>query len=184
MKITVLYTRQNSKYNKYLLDTWDSKRNALNWPGGNPIIAHPPCRAWGDLYKMAKPRPGEKQLAIHSIIMARLWGGVVEHPRKSKLWKTMQLPIPGQTDQYGGWTLCINQKDFGHRANKKTFLYIVGCKPKEIPEIELNLNQAQTTIEKMGRAERESTPEKLIEWLIQLTIKINENLNGQRYLTM
>ena len=30
-------------------DCWDIERNALNWPGGNPIVAHPPCRAWGQL---------------------------------------------------------------------------------------------------------------------------------------
>lgn len=43
-----------------LVDCWDMERDALNWPGGNSVIAHPPCRAWGQLSHMENPRPGEK----------------------------------------------------------------------------------------------------------------------------
>lgn len=182
--ITVLYTRTNSIYKKLGQDCYDINRDARSYTGGNSIIAHPPCRAWGQLSHMAKPRPDEKSLAIHSLIMVRLYGGILEHPRNSKLWKTMKLPMPGETDQYGGWTLCINQIWWGHRAEKKTFLYIVGCKPKEIPDLPITFDLPIRGINDMAKPERERTPEKLAIWLIQLAETCNKNLkmgklNGQ-----
>lgn len=172
--ISVLYTKNNSIYNTLNVDTWNIKRNATKWPGGNPIIAHPPCRTWGNYRHKAKPSPGEKQLAIHAIIMARLWGGIVEHPKTSTLWNTMNIPKPGQTDQYGGWTLNIDQIWWGHRAQKNTTLYIVGCKPKQIPPLPITFTLQQKTIEQMAKPEREHTPIKLAIWLIQLA----KNCNG------
>ena len=131
--ITALYTRKNSIYKKLGIDSWDIERDSRKWPGGTGIICHPPCRGWGNYRHLAKTRSDEHALAIHSIIMIRLWGGVLEHPAGSQLWKAMNLPLPGQRDIYGGWTLCIDQNWFGHRAEKRTFLYIVGINPKEIP---------------------------------------------------
>lgn len=164
--ITALYIRENSVYKQLTPDHYDITRNSLTWKGGNSIIAHPPCRAWGKLKQFAKPRQNEKQLAIHAIIMARLWGGIVEHPASSQLWKTMNI-TPGQTDQYGGWILSINQSWFGHRAEKRTYLYIVGIQPKQIPTYPLSLNRPELTIENMGKAEREHTPIELAKWLIK-----------------
>lgn len=171
--ISVLYTQKNSIYNQLKTDNWNKTRDATKWPGGNPIIAHPPCRAWGNYKHKAKPEPGEKQLAIHAIIMIRLWGGVLEHPKTSTLWKTMNLPRPGLTDAYGGWTLNIDQKWWGHKAKKNTNLYIVGCPPKDIPAIPITLEQPTNTIENMAKKQREQTPIKLAIWLIQLATKCN-----------
>lgn len=177
--VAILYTRKNSIYKKLEQDCYDISRDARTFKGGKSIIAHPPCRGWGKYSHMAKPRTDEPALAIHSIIMVRLWGGIVEHPRSSKLWKAMNLPMPGQYDIYGGWTLCIDQKWFGHRANKTTFLYIRGIKPKEIPGYMVTYNTYEKEIEKMGRAERERTPLNLAIWLIATAMKCNKNLNGE-----
>lgn len=178
--ISVLYTRQNSIYKKLGLDCWDIKRDARNWPGGNAIIAHPPCRAWGNYRHKAKARPDEKQLAIHAINQVRRWGGVLEHPKGSQLWKELNLPLPGTYDEYGGWTLNIDQHWFGHRAKKSTNLYIVGISPREIPAYPLILSKPKRTIELMGRAEREATPLKLALWLKEMTEKIQMNvINGR-----
>lgn len=174
---TILYTKKNSEYNYLLQDCYNITRDARTWKGGNPIIAHPPCRGWGDHSWKSKATPEEKALAIHALIMVRLWGGILEHPRNSKLWKLMRLPMPGETDQYGGWTLNIDQKWFGHRAKKNTFLYIVGIKPKEIPPYPIWLEKHKTTIEKMGKPEREKTPEILAIWLIQMAETI-QSKNG------
>lgn len=175
MKVTILYARVKSEY-KELGDAWDIKRDARMWPGGNAVVAHPPCRGWGKLRHMAKPRTTEKSLAIHSVIMVRLWGGVLEHPEWSTLWEEMKLPKPNEKpDQYGGWTMSIDQKWFGHRARKRTWLYIVGCKAKEIPAYPINLEKAVKTVEDMGQAERERTPRALAEWLVKLAEKINDN---------
>lgn len=175
MKVTALFTRTNSIYNKLGIETWDINKDALNWPGGNAIIAHPPCRAWGDLRGMAKPRPGEKQLAIWAIGQIRKWGGILEHPAKSQLWNEMNLPLRDNKDEWGGWTLCIDQYWFGHKARKRSNLYIVGCEPKNIPPYAIKYEPVTTTVERLSRQAREATPEPMAKWLIQLAQKIQYN---------
>src|ERR1700748_1108174 len=109
--VTVLYARTDSIYKALGVDCFDIERDARTWKGGNPVIAHPPCRAWGRLAQFSKPRPGEKELAIHGLSMVRKWGGVLEHPYGSTLWDEIRLnmPLPGQKDEYGGYMLCVNQ---------------------------------------------------------------------------
>ena len=109
-------------------------------------MAHPPCRAWGKLFYFAKPRAGEKELGPFAANQVRRFGGVLEHPKDSKLWAAAGLPVPGQVDAYGGWTLPISQHWWGHRAEKMTWLYIVGCKPQDIPPIPLHLGHATHVI--------------------------------------
>ncbi|RXN88218.1 hypothetical protein C7R54_15510 [Achromobacter aloeverae] len=172
-------------------DVWDIERDALRWAGGAPVVAHPPCRAWGRLSHMAKPRPGEKDLARWAVSQLRIWGGVLEHPNGSKLWADQNLPMPGApADQYGGWTLGISQHWWGHRAEKKTLLYIIGCRPCDIPDLpSISLGSgthviAQDTRKGNGgrrlkkgdlgwrpfvtHAERERTPPELAAWLVEL----------------
>ena len=60
--MTVLFTMKNSIYEKLGCDTWDEKRDARNYKGTDPIIAHPPCRLWGKLAHMAKAPEEEKEL--------------------------------------------------------------------------------------------------------------------------
>lgn len=94
----------------------------------------------------------------------------------------MKLPTPGQKpDQYGGWTLNIDQHWFGHRGTKRTNLYIVGLQPKQIPPYPITLNEITRSIEKMGKAERERTPLELAMWLIKTAELCKPN--GQLYLT-
>jgi len=101
--VSALFVRRDSVYKELNIDAWDIDRNALLFSGGNPVIAHPPCRSWGQLSHLAKPRAGEKELAIWAIEQVRNCGGVLEHPRNSKLWKYMSLPMPGKgCDQWGG----------------------------------------------------------------------------------
>jgi len=82
--VTVLFTQHNSIYEKLQADCWDIVRDARNYRGENPVVAHPPCRAWGQLSHMAKPRPDEKELAFFAIEQVRRVGGVLEHPAASK----------------------------------------------------------------------------------------------------
>lgn len=184
MSISVLYTRVDSIYKTLGVDCWDIERDARKWPGGNPIVAHPPCRAWGQLAHMAKPRPDEKLLAISAVNEIRKNGGVLEHPRKSKLWAEMNLPQPGKTDEYGGYTICVNQSWWGHKAEKQTFLYIVGCDRNELPPIPISFSAIEYTVsskikKKSGRRikkeitkkEREETPIELAKWLIEVAKK-------------
>ena len=64
MKVTILFARADSNYKTLQdCDVFDSRRDARRWPGGCPVVAHPPYRAWGRLRHFARPRPGEKELA-------------------------------------------------------------------------------------------------------------------------
>lgn len=184
MTVAVLFARQDSYYKTLPgCDMYDIDRDARTWQGGCPVVAHPPCRAWGQLSHMAKPRPDEKDLARFAVSQVRRFGGVLEHPKKSKLWADQSLPTPGTVDKFGGFTLPIFQNWFGHRAEKATLLYIVGVKPWEIPDYPMVLGEATHTIAsskarqkrthplyrpEVTKSEREHTPKALAEWLVDL----------------
>ena len=86
--IAVLFARQDSRYKDLVgYDVYDIDRDARNFNGDYPIIAHPPCRAWGMLSHMANPRPDEKDLAWFAIDKVRKNGGVLEHPKGSRFFK-------------------------------------------------------------------------------------------------
>ena len=183
MTVAVLFARADSIYKAMPgTDVWDMERDARRWPGGCPVVAHPPCRAWGRLSHMAKPRPDEKELARWAVRNIRKFGGVLEHPSGSKLWVDMHLPAPGARDEFGGWTLPIHQHWFGHKAQKSTLLYICGCNPGDEPPIPLVLGRAEYVVasslhrgkrESWARpeipdAEREATPPQFAAWLVEL----------------
>lgn len=188
-QVAVLFARADSNYKAMpQCDVWDAERDARKWPGGAPVVAHPPCRAWGRLRKLANPRPDEKELAIFAVAQVRAFGGVLEHPKGSTLWPVAGLPALGQRDQFGGWTLPIFQNAFGHRAEKPTLLYIVGCEPADLPPLPIVLGEASHVICAPGRrrdgtrlhkgdkgwrpevtpAEREHTPPALAAWLVEV----------------
>lgn len=175
-KVAALFVRSDSVYKQfYGVDCWDIERDARGFMGGCPVVAHPPCRAWGKLSHMARPRPDEKELALFAVRMVRECGGVLEHPKQSKLWTAAGLPEPGKFDCYGGWTLPIDQNWWGHRAKKATRLYIVGCMPGEIQAMPIVLGEASHVVGRstsgkpeVTKAEREHTPIDLAKWLIDL----------------
>jgi len=176
--ISALYVRRNSVYKTLGLDCWDIDRDARNWPGGNPLIAHPPCAQWGRLHGQAKKSPEQKKLAIDAVGHVRKWGGVLEHPAHSALWREQHLPIPGGgIDLYGGWSLSVDQSWWGHKARKGTWLYIVGIEPKRIPPFRISFDAIQFVVctsrgrkgmRAIPKSEREKTPIDFAKWLIDL----------------
>lgn len=181
MKVAVLFARADSIYKELpSTDVWDIERDALNWPGNAPVVAHPPCRAWGRLRQFANPRPGEKELALWAVDQIRTHGGVLEHPASSLLWKEKPLPEPGTVDAWGGWTLVVAQWWWGHKAEKLTRLYICGAKPNQLPPIPYCMGEATHVIAQSNRRqklrvrpevskkEREATPPDLAAWLLEV----------------
>lgn len=176
--VAVLFARRDSIYKTLEgVDVWDIDRDARTWPGGCPVVTHPPCRSWGRLRHFAKPFPGEHELSLWAVEQVRQWGGVLEHPASSRLWPVAELPKQGQRDQFGGWTLMIPQFWFGHRAEKRTLLYIVGCDPPQLPLIPFLLGEPSHVVQSrkrighrphISKAEREETPLALAQWLIEV----------------
>lgn len=194
-QVAVLFARADSIYKTLPdCDVWDIGRDARNWPGGCPVIAHPPCRAWGRLSHFAKPRADEMDLARWAVAQVRRWGGVLEHPNGSRLFAEQGMPRPGEgCDAHGGWTLGISQHWWGHRCEKLTLLYIVGVFGREVPDMpslqlgrgthviaqDLRKRRRQDTSERVrpgdpewrpsvSKAEREHTPPLLAAWLVEL----------------
>lgn len=125
-RVAVLYIDPRGPYPKIEdqnLDLWDEARDALTYDGDAPIVAHPDCGPWGRLYHMY--RGSGHACGPRAVEQVRRNGGVIEHPAHSKLWKHAGLPAPGAgVDAWGGYTIAVNQSDWGHCARKPTWIYL------------------------------------------------------------
>lgn len=183
MKPTVLFTRSDSNYKLLNVECFDIAKDARKFKGNNVVICHPPCRAWGRLRHLSKPKEDEKELAVFALNMVRKNGGVLEHPYSSQLWKEFNLPIGSSVDEFGGFTFSINQSWFGHKCEKKTLLYIVGCCPSDLPNYPLSFDVITHVVsskkrkgeqgykKNISKEEREHTPIELCKWLIEVAKK-------------
>jgi hypothetical protein len=186
--ITVLFARADSIYKSFpLCDVYDEARDALSWTGGTVVIAHPPCRAWGRLRRFAKYPPDEATLALWAVAQVQRHGGILEHPAASALWAVAGLPRPNaMAPQEKGFSLCIPQWWFGHRAEKLTWLYMYGCTIRDIPAIPFRLGEPSRVISasriahgrgsrpEVTHAEREHTPPLLAQWLVDVAMIIQK----------
>lgn len=181
-QVAALFVRADSIY-KTLdgVDEWDEQRDARRWPGGVSVVAHPPCRLWAKLRQFAKAADPdvERQLAVDAVRHVRSFGGVLEHPAESTLWAHCGMPTPGRApDHYGGWTAEVRQCDWGHKAEKRTWLYIVGVHPDDMPAMPpsvepVGLIKPRRGVPRDGRKivtkpEREHTPPDLARWLVEM----------------
>lgn len=176
--LAVLYARSDSCYFDLVQQVFDISRDARTYDENLPVIAHPPCRSWGRLRHLAKPRPDEKALAFHALEQVRRCGGVLEHPMGSNLWNEALLPRPGcLPDQFGGYTILIDQGWFGHSAPKPTYLYIVGLSREMLPFIPTQLHRAEKRTLDLSPVEREKTPIKLAVWLVRVALRCSLQLH-------
>ena len=109
---------------------WGIERDARLYEGPEPGVFHPPCGGWGRMRPVHfKYNPNAKELTAcgpRAVEQVRKYGGVLEHPDGSALWKHCGLPRPGEGfDEYGGFTVAVRQVDWGHQTPKPTWLYIV-----------------------------------------------------------
>lgn len=178
--IPVLFAMPDSVYKSMpAADVYDEARDARTYPGGRPIVAHPPCRAWSRLRMQSKHPPTEPALALWAVEQVRTFGGVLEHPAASKLWPAAGLPMPGcPADTFGGYTIALEQFHFGHRAAKPTWLYIVGCPPWFLPVIPFREGEPSHVVQTrkrgpgarphLGKKERSATPPAFAAWLLDV----------------
>lgn len=123
------------------VDAWPEHRDARRYTGPLPVVAHPPCQLWGAMAAVNYARwggdhnkPGNDggcfAAALDSV---RRFGGVLEHPAKTKAWAAHGLAKPAaigwQRTIDGGWVCEVWQSAYGHRANKATWLYYYGTNP-------------------------------------------------------
>lgn len=125
------------------LDLWPLERDARGYEGPHRVVAHPPCSRWCQLAHLNQKRYGHKvgddggcfESALRSV---RRYGGVLEHPAFSHAWKRFGLPRPVQgcwilsSAVIESWVCEVSQAAYGHRARKRTWLYYVGRKPKDL----------------------------------------------------
>ena len=179
--VSALYVRKDSYYKRMRgVRAWDARRDARKWkPDGSTVVAHPPCGQWARLRCLANVNREEKALAVLAVLAVRQNGGVLEHPVCSTLWKHCGLPKPGTFDKWGGYTLPVLQQWWGHPAEKATWLYIVGCKPDDLPTIPFVLGRARCVVTtnnksrgndrpEMVKSRRDETPPAFARWLVEV----------------
>lgn len=130
------------------VDPWDKKRDARLYAGPHPVVAHPPCERWGRYWSggpsaRVRREKGEDAGCFSAALAAvRAYGGILEHPEASHAWAAHGLLTPPKLGgwvrlghvraDFRGWTCCVEQGNYGHRARKATWLYFVGCSPPDL----------------------------------------------------
>lgn len=155
-------------------DLFAASRDARSYSGPHPIIAHPPCGPWGRFWWNYKGGEGAKECGPRAIEQVRRFGGVVEHPSESGLWKALGLPLPGdEQDSHGGRTVEVQQCDWGHPARKRTWLYMVGVgdlpstpPPGEPSMVMVRLLRNDNDLPEVPKRVRHLTPPAFAEWLV------------------
>lgn len=186
--VSVLYAQSDSVYKTLPdCDVWDKERDARVWPGNTTVVAHPPCGQWGRLRNFARRDISEKSMAVLAVLAVRKYGGVLEHPKGSLLWRHCRLPAAGQYDAWGGYTMPVLQHWFGHRADKATWLYIVGCPVSSLPPYPLIMGTSPFVVQTkkktdhrphLPKKERLATPKPMAEWLLEVARRCGETTNG------
>jgi hypothetical protein len=167
--VAALYVETNgSYYGLPSVDPWDEQRDARQYDGPHPVVAHPPCQRWGKLWA-GQPlwikRTGQRKVKGDdagcfkaALASVRKFGGVLEHPWGSHAWPHFNLNVPPReggwiaADFHGGWTCCVEQGRYGHYARKPTLLLAYGV---DLPELAWGISEAkfpQWAIDKHGLA--------------------------------
>jgi hypothetical protein len=138
--LAALYVLADGPYSQIQdIDTWPIERDARLYAGPWPVIAHPPCERWGRYWfggpsaKVRKIKGDDGGCFAAALEAVRRFGGILEHPAATAAWEAHGINKPPrgggwiEADQRGGWTCCVDQGHYGHRAQKATWLYAVGC---------------------------------------------------------
>jgi len=173
MTVAVLYAAAGGCYFGLPgVDPWNQVRDARLYKGPFPVVAHPPCERWGR-YWGGSPTTWPRKIKgddggcfASALASVRQYHGVLEHPEASAAWDAFCLVTPPRNggwvradwiDGHRGWTCCVEQGAYGHRARKATWLYASGV---ELPELKwgsaegdfVRLDDGFYTVEERKRA--------------------------------
>lgn len=138
------------------VDPWTSERDARRYAGPYRVVAHPPCERWGRYWhggpsaRVRRVKGDDGGCFESALESVRRFGGVLEHPAASAAWKAFGLKEPPRAggwvvaDWFGGWTCCVDQGHYGHRAQKATWLYACGV---ELPRLVWGKSSGRVRIE-------------------------------------
>jgi hypothetical protein len=139
-EVVALYVDPRGPYPSRVAECYDERRDARTYTGSLPVVAHPPCGPWGGLRHLSAGHGVD--LGPLAVELVRRVGGVLEHPAGSKLWEACELPKPypkqgdplphPYRDAHGGYSVQVDQVEWGHVARKTTWLYVVGLDPREL----------------------------------------------------
>jgi hypothetical protein len=143
--IAAIYVETDGCYaNLAGVDPWDIVRDARQYAGPWPVVAHPPCQRWGRFWHGSTRKPHQFKLGdddgcfAAALAAVRRFGGVLEHPCDSHAWRHFGIARPTRfagwrrADDHGGWTCYVEQGHYGHMSRKPTWLYAYGI---ELPEL-------------------------------------------------
>lgn len=129
------------------IDPWDKERDARQYAGPFPVIAHPPCERWGRYWSGGPSGKVRRELGDDdgcfesALASVRKFGGVLEHPEATHAWGAFGLTRPPwhggwiKADDLGGFTCCVSQGHYGHASRKMTWFYVNGIDLDELPEL-------------------------------------------------
>ncbi|HEX6215275.1 MAG TPA: hypothetical protein VFZ38_10675 [Vicinamibacterales bacterium] len=129
--VAALCVAGNSVYKSMpWVEAYDARRDARTFPGGMPVVAHPPCRLWSAYTKhqaKSDDPEAEKALGLWCASQVRRWGGVLEQPAHSGLWEAAGLPTPGSSaNKPTMFSIEVSQAWWGYPMLKATWLYFHG----------------------------------------------------------
>lgn len=140
MRVSALYVDSRGPYPKLGLDCWDLKRDARNYTGPNPVVAHPPCGSWSKFAKINQKRWGvmvgdDSGCFLFAYLNLLKFGGVLEHPKHSIAWDhfSLRTPVRGKwLEDDLGWVTEVSQSAYGCKARKQTWLFATGKRPLDL----------------------------------------------------
>lgn len=198
MTLAALYVLENGPYaNLPGVEVWGPTKDARLYAGPYPVVAHPPCERWGRYWYggpsiKVRLKKGDDNGCFEAALAAvRAHGGVLEHPAASAAWRHFGLKTPPRAGGWvsaglmdDGWTCCVDQLYYGHRAQKATWLYAVDC---DVPMLRWGKSTGGVRLEdgfhsteerrravrrgvikRLSHREREATPEPFRDLLLSM----------------
>lgn len=129
------------------VEPWDIERDARQYAGPWPVVAHPPCQRWGRFWHGSTRKPHQYQLGDDdgcfgaALNALRRFGGVLEHPCDSRAWKHHGISAPRRycgwehTGRANMWTCYVEQGHYGHMSRKPTWLLTCGIPRARLPDL-------------------------------------------------